>query len=73
MSTQFNFQCPTCPLGKSSRLTLKITGHQTRAPFDLIFSDVWGPSLMLSFDGFFLFCYFCECSYKVYMVLSLGC
>jgi len=52
---QFNFNCPACPLGKSSRLTLKTTGHQTQAPLDLIFSDVWGPSPMLSFEGF---CYF---------------
>jgi hypothetical protein len=37
---QFNFNCPACPLGKSSRLTLKTTGHQTQAPLDLIFSDV---------------------------------
>ena len=54
-STQFNVNCHACPLGKSSRLTLKTTGHQTRAPLDLIFIDVWGPSSMLSSDGF---CYF---------------
>jgi hypothetical protein len=36
-STQFNFNCFACPLGKSSRLTLKTTGHQTRVPLDLIF------------------------------------
>ena len=54
-SKQFNFNCLACPLGKSSRLTLKTTGHQTQAPLDLIFSDVWGPSPMFSSDGF---CYF---------------
>ena len=52
---QFNFNCPVCPLGKSSRITLKTTGHKTRATLDLIFSDVWGPFPMLSSDGF---CYF---------------
>jgi hypothetical protein len=39
-SKQFNFNCLACPLGKSSRLTLKTTGHQTQTPLDLIFSDV---------------------------------
>ena len=52
---QFNFNCHVCPLGKSSRITLKTTGHKTRATLDLIFSDVWGPFPMLSSDGF---CYF---------------
>jgi hypothetical protein len=60
-------------LGKSCRLTLKTTGHQTLAPLDLIFSDVWGPSPMLSSDGFCYFFYFCGCPYKVYLVLSDGC
>ena len=64
MSTQFNFQCPTCPLGKSSCLTLKTTGHQTRAPLDLISSDVWGPSPMLSFDGFHYFVIFMDARTK---------
>jgi len=70
----FNFNCPACPLGKSCRLTLKITGHQTLAPLDLIFSDVWGPSLSyVVIRRFLVFCYFCGCSYKVYLVLSDGC
>ena len=34
-------QCQACPLGKSSRLSLRPTGHdKTSAPLDLIFSDV---------------------------------
>jgi len=51
-SKYFDFNCSACPLGKSSRLSLKTTGHQTQAPLDLIFSDVWGPSPMLSCDEF---------------------
>jgi histone deacetylase 1/2 len=54
-SNQFNFNYPACLLGKSSHPSLKTTGHQTRAPLDLIFSDVWGPFPMLSSDNF---CYF---------------
>jgi histone deacetylase 1/2 len=73
-SNFFYFNCPACPLGKSCRLTLKITGHQTLAPLDLIFSDVWGPSLSyVVIRRFLVFCYFCGCSYKVYLVLSDGC
>jgi len=48
-------QCQACPLGKSSRLSLRPTSHKTSAPLELIFSDVWGPAPMFSFDGF---CYF---------------
>jgi hypothetical protein len=54
-SRPLNFQCQACSLGKSSRLSLGPTSHQTFAPLELVFSDVWGPTLMLSSDGF---CYF---------------
>ena len=63
-SKQFNFNCPACPLGKSSRLTLKTTGHQTQAPLNLIFSDVWGPSPMFSSDGFHYFVIFMDAHTK---------
>ena len=33
-------------------------GHKTLAPLELIFSDVWGPSPMLSLDGFRYFVIF---------------
>jgi histone deacetylase 1/2 len=33
-------QCQACPLRKSSRLSLRLTGHKTSAPLELIFSDV---------------------------------
>jgi hypothetical protein len=33
---RLNFQCQSCPLGKSSRLSLGPTGHKTSAPFELI-------------------------------------
>ena len=39
-------------------------GHQTRAPLDLIFSDVWGPSPMLLFDRFFYFVIFLDAHTK---------
>jgi histone deacetylase 1/2 len=57
-------QCQACPLGKSSRLSLRPTGHKTFAPLDLIFSDVWGPAPMLSSDGFLYFVIFIDAHTK---------
>jgi histone deacetylase 1/2 len=51
-------QCQACPLGKSSCFSSRPTGHKTSAPLDLIFSDVWGPAPMFSFDGFRYFVIF---------------
>jgi histone deacetylase 1/2 len=54
-SRPLNFQCPACSLGKSSRLSLGPTGPKTSAHLKLVFNDVWGPTTILSSDGF---CYF---------------
>jgi histone deacetylase 1/2 len=53
-------QCQTCPLGKS----LRLTGHKTTAPLDLIFNDVWGLSPMFSSDGFRYFVIFVDAHTK---------
>jgi histone deacetylase 1/2 len=50
-----NFQCQSCLLGISSRLSLGPTGHKTSALLELIFSDVWGPAPLFSSDSY---CYF---------------
>jgi len=63
-SRALNFQCPTCPLGKSSRLSLGPTGHKTSAPLELVFSDVWGPAPILSSDGFRYFVIFVDAHIK---------
>jgi hypothetical protein len=42
---RLNFQCQSCPLGKSSRLSLGPTGHKTSAPLELIFS-MYGALLL---------------------------
>jgi len=59
-SRVFNFNCSSCPLGKASRLSLGLTGHKTCAPLELVFSDVWGPSPMLSTDGYRYFVIFVD-------------
>jgi histone deacetylase 1/2 len=38
--------------------------HKTSAPLDLIFSDVWGPTPMFSFDGFRYFDIFIDAHAK---------
>jgi len=57
---RLNFQCQSCPLGKSSRLSLGPTGHKTSAPLELIFSDVWGPAPLFSSDGYRYFVIFVD-------------
>jgi len=57
---RLNFQCQSCPLGKSSRLSLGLTGHKTSAPLELIFSDVWGPAPLFSSDGYRYFVIFVD-------------
>jgi len=59
-----NFQCQSCPLGKSSRLSLRPTGHKTSAPLELIFSDVWGPAPLFSSDGYRYFVIFVDAHTK---------
>jgi histone deacetylase 1/2 len=43
---------------------MRPTGHKTTAPLDLIFSDVWGPAPMFSFDGFRYFVIFIDAHTK---------
>jgi len=57
---RLNFQCQSCPLEKSSRLSLGPTGHKTSAPLELIFSDVWGPAPLFSSDGYRYFVIFVD-------------
>jgi histone deacetylase 1/2 len=57
-------QCQTCPLEKSSCLSLRPTGHKTSAPLELIFSDVWGLAPMFSSYGFHYFVIFVDAHTK---------
>jgi histone deacetylase 1/2 len=57
-------QCQACPLGKSSCLLLRPTGHKTTSPLDLIFSDVWSSVPMFSSDDFHYFVIFIDAHTK---------
>jgi histone deacetylase 1/2 len=41
-------------------MSLGPMGHKTTTPFDLIFSDVWGPAPMFSSNGFYYFSIFID-------------
>ncbi|CAN0899525.1 Retrovirus-related Pol polyprotein from transposon RE2, partial [Linum grandiflorum] len=50
--------CEPCQLGKSRRLSLSSPHISSSKPFDLVYSDIWGPAPVLSLNGhryFFLF------------------
>lgn len=45
---QFPSVCDSCQLGKSHRLPLQNSHVSSLQPFSLIYSDVWGPSVVLN-------------------------
>jgi histone deacetylase 1/2 len=53
---RLNLQCQSCPLGKSSRLSV----GPKKVPLELIFSDVWGPAPLFSSDGYLYFIIFVD-------------
>lgn len=46
--SDLDFKCDTCILAKSHRATYPLSLNQSRIPFELIHSDVWGPSPAIS-------------------------
>uniref|UniRef100_A0A2N9FD26 Integrase catalytic domain-containing protein n=1 Tax=Fagus sylvatica TaxID=28930 RepID=A0A2N9FD26_FAGSY len=45
------FQCVVCELSKHTRTSYIPRMHRTSSIFDLIHSDVWGPSPVMAFSG----------------------
>jgi hypothetical protein len=43
--------CPACQCGKSHQLPFSLSENKSIVPLELIFSDVWGPSPLLSNNG----------------------
>ena len=55
-----NFDCVVCQLGKQLALPFNISELISTDIFDLIHSDVWGPSFVSSIGGSVsIFCYLC--------------
>lgn len=44
--------CNACCLGKSHRIHAPASQHTYHNPFDLVFSDLWGPSPFVSSCGY---------------------
>ena len=44
--------CNSCPLGKSHRLFHGLSNSKAKAPFELVYSDVWEPAPLLSNEGY---------------------
>jgi hypothetical protein len=53
------FDCMPCQLGKQPALPFNNSESIASATFDLIHSDVWGPSPVPTVGGVKIFCYFC--------------
>ena len=57
---KFDFQCETCILAKSHKVSFPLHLNKKDTPFALIHSDVWGPSPITTVNGFKLFVLFVD-------------
>jgi GAG-pre-integrase domain len=47
-----NSDCDTCRFSKQTRLSFPLLNSKTSKSFELVHSDVWGPTLVVSYDNF---------------------
>ncbi|KAM2859291.1 hypothetical protein COP2_024737 [Malus domestica] len=67
--TDSEFKCETCVLAKSQRASFPVSDSKATLPFDLIYSDVWGPAKVTS-NGFRWFVTFIDdCTRLTWMFL----
>ena len=58
ISNLSSLECELCQLGKHTRVSFpKCLESQTKSPFELVHTDVWGPSQTASALSFWYFCY----------------
>jgi hypothetical protein len=55
-----NSYCAVCELGKCTRLSFNLSNHKSEKYFDLIHSDVWGPTSIESFNVYKYFIIFID-------------
>jgi hypothetical protein len=48
VSKNLSFDCSVCKLGKSKTLSFSSHGSRAKKCFDIVYSDVWGISLVIS-------------------------
>ena len=51
-SSNVSFECDTCKLGKIMVLPFSSEGSRATKPFDIVYSDVWGISSILSHKAY---------------------
>ena len=49
--SNLDFKCETCILAKSHRVSYPLSFNKSQMPFELIHSDVWGPSPKSTISG----------------------
>ena len=66
-----SLECDACQLGKHHRVSFPLRQNNRRStPFELVHSDVWGPSRHKSLIGFSYFIYFVDdCSRMTWIFL----
>lgn len=52
--------CDVCKLAKKTILHFSLSIRKSEAPFELFYSDVWGPALIISSNGFKYFVLFID-------------
>ncbi|KAL6319103.1 hypothetical protein AAG906_001576 [Vitis piasezkii] len=67
--SHLNFKCDTCILAKSHRASYPLSMNKSMIPFDLIHSDVWGPSPVTTSSGHRWFVIFVD-DYEVFVVFQ---
>ena len=80
--SSLSLECDSCKLGKSKTLSFPLHASRASHCFDLIHSDVWGPSLISSHEQFkyyvtfsddhsrFTWVYFLHSKYEVFRTFT---
>ncbi|CAL9006827.1 unnamed protein product [Prunus brigantina] len=50
-SLSFDNNCSVCPMAKQTRLPFPLSSISTKAPFDLLHCDIWGPHKVTTHSG----------------------
>ena len=61
--------CDSCSIAKSHTLPFTLSEKRTTAPFQLIHSDLWGPTAVPSFAGFHSESLYFS-AYRIFLVLK---
>ncbi|WVZ90773.1 hypothetical protein U9M48_037041, partial [Paspalum notatum var. saurae] len=63
--------CDACQYGKQTRSTYVASGNRSDVPLQIIHSDVWGPSGVVSINGYRYFVTFIDCCTRTTWVYVL--